>query len=181
MKNIIYLLIFSITILISCSENITEKKAQKEETKCAEKSEKKCDSESKKGCSSKKDNKHSGGHDMELPEDTRISLNVSGKKAEHQLLNMRDHLVVVNLIVGYLANDKYDEASELAKDRLGYSTEMQLMCSSFGEEFGAIGFDFHKSAETMSDVFKTKDKKKSLEALNTTMGYCVACHAKFKQ
>ena len=214
MKNIIYLLIFSITILISCSENTTDNNSQKEEIKCDKnsgkkcdksnkkscdkfsskkcdkskkqcdkKSQKSCDKKPKKGCSSKKFEEHSGGghHNMELPEDTRVSLNISGMQAEHQLLNMRDHLVVVNIIIGYLANEKYDEASEIAMDRLGYSTEMQMMCNSFGDEFGAIGYDFHKSAETMSEVFKTKDQKKSLEALNTTMGYCISCHAKFKQ
>lgn len=37
----------------------------------------------------------------------------------HMLTNMRDHLVTLNAILGYLAVGKYEQASALAEARLG--------------------------------------------------------------
>jgi len=121
-------------------------------------------------------------HDMKLPDDDRISLNVTGKRAKHQLINMRDHVVAVNLILNYLAKNDFDKASEVALEKLGPSKHMMMMCSAFdNKEFEELGFAFHESAKTMSEIIKTKDINKSLEALTVTTGYCVTCHAKFKQ
>lgn len=126
---------------------------------------------------------HTGNHhNMQLPDDERVSLEVSGMRAKHQLINMRSHVEAVQQILAYLSQDDYDKASVVASKKLGLTKQMQMMCSSFGnEEFEKLGFAFHTSADNMSEVFKTKDKNKSLEALAVTMNYCVTCHAKFKQ
>ena len=114
--------------------------------------------------------------------DSRISLNLPPKKAHHQLMNMRSHLQAVQSIINYLSKNEFDSASVVATKKLGMSNEMKMMCSSFGnKEFEDLGFAFHNSADTMSEVFKTKDKDKSLEALSLTLNYCVTCHSTFKQ
>jgi len=114
--------------------------------------------------------------------DKRISLELNAMQKNHQLTIMRDHLDAVQNIVTLLAAKKYDEASELAYSRLGSTTEMKLMCSSFGDKnFEQIGFDFHAKADKMSEIFKTKDSEKSLEALANTMTSCVQCHATYRQ
>lgn len=119
---------------------------------------------------------------MNIPDDDRISLNLLPKQKRHQLQNMRSHLVAVQTIVELLAQDNYDLASKVAYTELGSTTEMQLMCASFGNEnFEKLGLEFHASADKMSEIIKTKDKKKSLEALSVTMNYCVSCHASFRQ
>jgi len=120
-------------------------------------------------------------HNMKMT-DTRIALNVSPDKAQHQLMNMRNHVKAVQEIVSYLSNDKYDKASEVASKQLGLTDEMKMMCSSFGnDDFEKLGMTFHNNADKMSEIFKTKDKNKSLEALALTMNSCVNCHATFKQ
>jgi len=121
-------------------------------------------------------------HNMKMAPDTRIALNVSPQKAQHQLMNMRNHVKAVQEIIGYLSNDEYDKASEVAATKLGLTDEMKMMCSSFdNENFEKLGLEFHNNADKMSEIFKTKDKNKSLNALALTMNSCVSCHATFKQ
>ena len=114
--------------------------------------------------------------------DDRISLHLSQKKAQHQLMNMRNHLKAVQSIIDYLAKNNFDSASMVASSKLGLTNEMKMMCSSFGnKEFERLGLGFHKSADRMSEIIKTKDKTKSFEALSSTLNYCVTCHSTFKQ
>jgi len=121
-------------------------------------------------------------HNMKSGNDNRTSLNLSPEKAQHQLMNMRSHVVAVQSIVDYLSKDEFDKAAEVASAKLGLTEEMKIMCTSFdNEEFVKTGLAFHKSADKMSDIFKTKDKNKSLAALSTTMNYCVSCHSRFRQ
>jgi len=168
MKLLLSSLLLSVVLFSSC-ENCCSKK-EKEQSK------NEISHETKK-------EKHTGKkHNMKLPDDGRISLNVTGKRAKHQLINMRDHVVAVNLILNHLSKNEFEEASTVALDKLGPSKHMMMMCSAFdNKEFEELGFAFHESAKTMSEIIKTKDLNKSLEALTVTTGYCVSCHAKFKQ
>jgi hypothetical protein len=120
-------------------------------------------------------------HDMGNEADKRISLNLTSKKAQHQLKNMRNHLEAVQSIINYLSKNKFDSAA-IASSSLGLTDEMKMMCSSFGnEEFERLGLEFHKSADSMTETIKTKDKEKSLESLSLTLNYCISCHSAFKQ
>ncbi len=102
--------------------------------------------------------------------------------AQHQLMNMRNHLKAVQNIIKYLSEDEFEKASEVASSELGLTDEMKMMCSAFGnKDFEKMGLEFHQSADRMSEIFKTGDKNKSLEALSATLNYCVNCHATFKQ
>jgi hypothetical protein len=101
---------------------------------------------------------------------------------QHQLKNMRSHLEAVQEIIALLSDENYDDASEVAYTKLGSTTEMKLMCASFGDKkFENLGLTFHESADKMSEIFKKRDKKESLNALSNTMNYCVQCHATFRQ
>ncbi len=121
-------------------------------------------------------------HNMHSMEDHRVSLHLSPEKAKHQLMNMRNHLQAVQQIINYLSKDDFDSASFIASSRLGLTNEMKKMCSSFGnEKFENLGLEFHKSADKMSEVMKTKNKNKALEALTLTLNYCVTCHSVFRQ
>lgn len=114
--------------------------------------------------------------------DKRMSLKLNPMQKNHQLMNMRSHLEAVQNILTLLSSEKYDEASKIAYTKLGSTTEMKLMCASFGDKnFENLGLKFHKSADKMSEIFKGRDKNKSLEALSNTMNYCVQCHSTYKQ
>jgi len=121
-------------------------------------------------------------HMMKMGADNRIPVRLSPQKAQHQLINMRSHVAAVQSIINYLSKNEYDKASKVASSKLGLTKEMKKMCTSFhNQKFVELGLGFHRSADKMSEVFKNKDKNKSLEALALTMNYCVTCHSTFKQ
>jgi len=114
--------------------------------------------------------------------DERLSLGLNPMQKQHQLKNMRSHLEAVQEIIVLLSSEDFDQASELAYTKLGSTTEMKLMCASFGDKkFENLGLAFHESADEMSEIFKKRDKNESLKALSNTMNYCVQCHATFRQ
>lgn len=115
--------------------------------------------------------------------DDRVSAGVHPEMKQHQLANMRSHVVAVQSIVGHLAESEFDQASQIAHSQLGLTDEMKKMCSTMSDnkEFVSLGLAFHKSGDDLGDALKTKNLKKSLQALQTTMDYCVKCHASFRQ
>ena len=114
--------------------------------------------------------------------DARISLGLSPQMKQHQLSNMRSHLEAVQAITGLIAEGEFDSASGVASSKLGLSEEMEQMCKMFNNKaFTALGLAFHESGDALAEVLKTKNTKQSLRALNTTLGYCVQCHAAFRQ
>lgn len=119
---------------------------------------------------------------MQSTNDERISLGLSPAMKQHQLSNMRSHVKAVQSIVGLLAEGSFDKASHIAHSTLGLTEEMEKMCNMFeNETFRSLGLAFHKSGEALGDALQTKDVTESLQALHTTMGYCVQCHATFRQ
>jgi len=119
---------------------------------------------------------------MHSMNDERISLGLSPEMKKHQLSNMRSHVEAVQAIIGLMAEGEFDKASQTAHSRLGLTEEMQKMCNMFNNDsFKELGLAFHESGDALGDVLQTKNMKKSLHALQTTMGYCVQCHAAFRQ
>lgn len=121
-------------------------------------------------------------HNMQSANDERISLGLSPAMKQHQLSNMRSHVEAVQSIVGLLAESSFDKASHIAHSKLGLTEEMKKMCNMFeNESFRNLGLAFHKSGDALGEALQTRDMTESLRALNTTMGYCVQCHAAFRQ
>jgi hypothetical protein len=114
--------------------------------------------------------------------DGRISLGLPPEMRQRQLKNMRAHLVAVQAIVGLIGEEKFEDASEIARSKLGLTEEMQKMCNMFpNNDFRELGLAFHKSGDDLANVLKTKNTKESLSALHNTLGYCTRCHAAFQQ
>jgi cytochrome c556 len=115
--------------------------------------------------------------------DERTSLNLSPEMKLQQLQNMRSHVAAVQSIAGHLANDEFDLAAEVAHSKLGLTEQMRMMCThmSDNKDFAKLALEFHQSGDQLGDTLKTGDMKKSLRALQTTMNYCVQCHATFRQ
>ena len=120
-------------------------------------------------------------HDMSTM-DMRTSLGLSTEMKQHQLSNMREHVEAIKSIIGFMSENKFEDASQVAHTKLGLTPEMQKMCSMFNnEKFMTLGIAFHKSGDDLGDVLRTKDVTASLRALNKTMQYCVECHASYRQ
>ena len=114
--------------------------------------------------------------------DGRISLGLPQHMKAHQLTNMRSHVEAVQAIIGLMAEGDFNTAAEIAHSKLVLTEEMKEMCNMFdNSNFRKLGLEFHESADILGETLKTKDINKSLSALHTTMGYCVQCHATFRQ
>ena len=95
---------------------------------------------------------------------------------------MRSHLEAVQIIVGLIAEKDYETAANIAHDKLGLTEEMQKMCNSIGtQEYKNLGLSFHKSGDELGEMLATRDLTGSLKALNSTMSYCIQCHANYRQ
>jgi len=119
---------------------------------------------------------------MHSKNDGRISLGLSPAMKQHQLSNMRSHVEAVQSIVGLLAEGSFEKASHIAHSKLGLTEEMKKMCNMFeNESFRNLGLAFHESGDALGEALQTRDMTESLRVLNTTMGYCVQCHAALRQ
>ncbi len=122
---------------------------------------------------------HHGGGAMG---DSRISLALTPEMKQHQLSNMRSHVEAVRSIVALIGTSDFEKASEIAHSKLGLTEEMRKMCTMFGNpKFNELGLAFHQSGDALGDVLLKKNVAESLGALSKTMGYCVECHATFRQ
>jgi hypothetical protein len=125
---------------------------------------------------------HHGDATGDAKGDERISLALSPEMKQHQLSNMRSHVEAIRSIVSLIAKNDFEKASEIAHTKLGLTEEMKKMCDMFdNEKFKQLGLAFHKSGDELGDVLLKKDAAQSLGALSRTMGYCVECHATFRQ
>jgi hypothetical protein len=118
----------------------------------------------------------------EAMDDKRTSLNLSTMMKQHQLANMRSHVEAIQSILGLITEGDFDNASKIAHTKLGLTEEMKKICNMFGDEdFAKVGMEFHTSGDELGEVLQKRDVNLSLKAANKTMGYCVQCHAAFRQ
>lgn len=115
--------------------------------------------------------------------DTRIPVPLLPMMAQHQKQQMRDHLAAVQAIIAAAAKNDF-AAVAAATRRIGYSEEEAQECTHMGA--GAPGFtqvaiSFHRTADTIAEAAKKKDRGAVLAALDATLSRCVGCHAAFKQ
>lgn len=115
--------------------------------------------------------------------DERIPLNMTPQNKLQQLQNMRSHLAAVQDITGLLAGGDFRQAAAIARSRLGLSPEMETMCRAMSDnqDFVRMALAFHHNGNELGDILQRGNLKESLDALHTTLGHCVQCHATFRQ
>jgi hypothetical protein len=103
------------------------------------------------------------------------------------MVNLR-RIFALEEITRYLANQKYDEAAEVAESRLGMSSLELHGASHLGEfmpkEMGDIGTSMHRAASRFAlvaiDAELDGGLNKAFSALSDVMSQCVACHSAYK-
>jgi cytochrome c556 len=115
--------------------------------------------------------------------DTRTPVPLLPMMAQHQKENMRDHLAAVQEITAALGKDDF-AGVETAVKRIGYSESMAGMCNHMGAAapgFAPTAITFHRTADTIGEAAKKRDRAAVLAALGATLGTCVGCHASYRQ
>lgn len=121
-------------------------------------------------------------------EDIRQHVDMPEHMRLHMLENMRDHLLSLEIITRQLSNQQYEEAAEVAENRLGM-TSLQLhgaahMAQFMPEDMRTIGTGMHRAASRFSiaaqDAGVDGGLATALGALSEVMQQCVACHTGYR-
>ncbi len=123
-----------------------------------------------------------------LANDSRIRVKLPDMMQQHMLSNMRDHLLALQEITQYLADQQYDMAAEVAENRLGMSSLQLHGAEHMGKfmpaEMGTIGTNMHKAASQFALAAKDAEVEGGLNlafsALSKVMQQCVACHKGYR-
>lgn len=123
-----------------------------------------------------------------LAKDGRQLVSFPARLKEETLTNMRDHLLALQQIQAALAKQEYDQASEIAEQRLGMTSlnshGAHEVAKYMPDGMKAAGGGMHRNASRFAvaakDAAVTGDLKPALEALSNVTAQCVACHAGYR-
>lgn len=117
-------------------------------------------------------------------EEPRVLVNMPERMQQHMMANMRDHLAAINDILHYMAEEKLDEAAEVAETRLGMSSLQshgaKHMAQVMPQQMQDIGTSMHKAASRFALVAQEGDLVPAYRALSDVTASCVACHAGYR-
>ena len=120
--------------------------------------------------------------------DGRVPVKFPEMLKEHTLSNMRDHLVTLSQIQGYLAARDFDRAADLAEKRLGMSSlslhGAHEVAPYMPKGMQDAGTAMHRAASQFAvatqEAAIDHDVPRALGALNKVTQSCVACHAGYR-
>lgn len=120
--------------------------------------------------------------------DGRVPVAFPAMLKEHTLANMRDHLRVLSLIQGYLAQLDFDAAADVAEKRLGMSSlplhgahdAAPYMPKGMQDAGTAMHHAASQFAVATQEAAINQDIPRALAALNKVTRSCVACHAGYR-
>ncbi len=123
-----------------------------------------------------------------MAEDNRQLVDMPAMMKAHMLGNMRDHLLALEEITRHLARQEYDQASDIAENRLGMSSMGSHGASHMGKfmpvEMAEIGTNMHRAASRFAlaarDAELDGGLNKAFSALSEVMQQCVACHTGYR-
>lgn len=120
--------------------------------------------------------------------DSRTLVELPDRMREHMLSNMRDHLLALQQITHNLAIGQYDQAADLAENRLGMSSLQshgaEHMAKFMPKSMGNIGTRMHQAASRFAVTARNAEIEGGLsqafEALSKVMQHCAECHQAYR-
>ena len=122
------------------------------------------------------------------PQDARQLVDMPDLPRALMRADMQDHLMALNEIIGYLAENKLDAAGETAEKRMGQSSMGKHAYIARGQGPGRfmpgtmqqMGWNMHDAASEFARVAKSGNQAKAMAALQQVTSSCVACHMSFR-
>jgi len=122
------------------------------------------------------------------PADARQAVKFPRKIKQHQLANMREHLLSLSRIQEYLAQHEFDKAADLAERRLGMSSfdvhGAHEIAPYMPKGMQDLGEAMHRAASRFAiatqEAAVDNDVGRALAALSKVTQACVACHAAYR-
>jgi hypothetical protein len=120
--------------------------------------------------------------------DTRRLVEMPAPMQEHMLGNMRDHLVAMGEIQAALGNGDFEQAADVAENRIGMSSLQShgashmapYMPKTMQETGTAMHHAASRFARTAQEAAVTNDLPRALGALAELTQQCAACHAGYR-
>ena len=117
-----------------------------------------------------------------------VQVQFPAQMREHTLANMRDHLSALAEIQGHIAVHRYNNAADIAEQRLGMSSlklhgaheVAKYMPKGMQDAGTAMHRAASKFALTAQESAVDNNMGKSVTALATLTQTCVACHAVYR-
>jgi hypothetical protein len=116
--------------------------------------------------------------------DERQLVDMPPMMQNHMLANMRDHLAALNEILASLADGHFDQAADIAEQRLGMSS-MQAhgaghMAPLMPQGMRDNGRQMHQAASRFARTAQEGESAAAYRALAEITSACVACHAAYR-
>jgi cytochrome c556 len=123
-----------------------------------------------------------------LAADPRQHVEMPAPMQEHMLANMRDHLAAMGEIQAALAAGKFEQAADIAENRIGMSSLQSHGASHMApympKPMQDIGTAMHRSASRFARTAQEAQVQggvpRALDALAELTQQCVACHASYR-
>ena len=120
--------------------------------------------------------------------DPRQLVHMPAPMQQHMLANMRDHLVALGEIQAALAAGKFEQAADIAENRIGMSSLQghgaSHMAPYMPKAMQDIGTAMHRSASRFArsaqEAQVVDGLPRALDALAELTQQCVACHAGYR-
>ncbi|MHB1142356.1 MAG: hypothetical protein ACYC1T_11460 [Sulfuricaulis sp.] len=120
--------------------------------------------------------------------DPRQLVKMPAPMQEHMLANMRDHLVAMGKIQAALGKGDFDQAADIAEQRIGMSSllahDASHMAPYMPKGMQEIGAAMHRTASrfarTAQDASFDNDRPQALGTLADLTQKCAACHAGYR-
>jgi hypothetical protein len=116
--------------------------------------------------------------------DKRILVPLPDMMQRHMLSNMRDHLLALNEIMGYLAKEDGDNAAKVAEYRLGISSLASHNASHLAQfmpkGMQEAGLAMHRAASRFALVAEEGELLTAYKVLYEVTTACVACHVAYR-
>lgn len=116
--------------------------------------------------------------------DKRELVTMPAMMQDHMLANMRDHLATINQILHQLKLGQFDQAAELAEQKLGMSSlddhGADHMARFMPPLMRETGTQMHRAASRFALKAQEADLPAALGGLTEITQACVNCHAAFR-
>lgn len=117
-------------------------------------------------------------------DDSRQHVSMPEPMQAHMLANMRDHMQTLDAILSHLAAKEWNQAAEMAEQRLGMSSldahGAAHMAGSMPKARQAMGTEMHRAASRFALLAQEGDLPSAVAALRKVTAACVACHAAYR-
>lgn len=116
--------------------------------------------------------------------DGRVLVSFPERMQQHMMSNMRDHLRAINEILLAMGSGEFDQAADIAEQRLGMSSMGSHGAGHMGkfmpEGMRAAGIGMHRAASRFAIKAEEGDPRPAYQALAGITSACVGCHSGYR-